>query len=124
MKRTLTDEQVRIFRHSEIHSILRERRAQGEDSGSGDVAPVGKKDEGQEQKAQDGQDVEGPAEYEGVDVVSKRPSGQESHSGIRTGAAHGSPGTSAQRTGSRNHRDQHVPDAHQFKRRLVSYADY
>ena len=30
MKRTLTDEQIRIFRHSEIHSILRERELQGE----------------------------------------------------------------------------------------------
>jgi Protein of unknown function (DUF3807) len=27
VKRTLTDEQIQIFRHSEIHSLLRERRA-------------------------------------------------------------------------------------------------
>ncbi|KAL3479011.1 hypothetical protein BJX99DRAFT_223420 [Aspergillus californicus] len=30
MKRTLTDEQVRIFRHSEIHALLRERQIKAE----------------------------------------------------------------------------------------------
>ncbi|KAL4802966.1 hypothetical protein BDV18DRAFT_145956 [Aspergillus unguis] len=45
VKRTLTDEQIRIFRHSEIHALLRERqirqeneeyeRAYGDGSGSG-----------------------------------------------------------------------------------------
>jgi hypothetical protein len=28
VKRTLTDEQIRIFRHSEIHALLRERQAE------------------------------------------------------------------------------------------------
>lgn len=30
MKRTLTDEQIKIFRHSEIHSLLRERQLREE----------------------------------------------------------------------------------------------
>ncbi|GAD94197.1 predicted protein [Paecilomyces variotii No. 5] len=30
MKRTITDEQIRIFRHSEIHAILRERQLEEE----------------------------------------------------------------------------------------------
>lgn len=30
MKRTLTDEQIRIFRHSEIHSLLRGREVEAE----------------------------------------------------------------------------------------------
>ncbi|RJE23329.1 hypothetical protein PHISCL_04315 [Aspergillus sclerotialis] len=30
VKRTLTDEQIRIFRHSEIHSLLRERQVRAE----------------------------------------------------------------------------------------------
>ncbi|KAI9934632.1 hypothetical protein ASPWEDRAFT_44078 [Aspergillus wentii DTO 134E9] len=32
VKRTLTDEQIRIFRHSEIHSILRQRQLQEEEA--------------------------------------------------------------------------------------------
>lgn len=32
MKRTLTDEEIRIFRHSEIHALLRERQRQKEDA--------------------------------------------------------------------------------------------
>lgn len=32
MKRTLTDEQIRIFRHSEIHALLRARQLQKDDA--------------------------------------------------------------------------------------------
>ncbi|KAH8689038.1 hypothetical protein BGW36DRAFT_433801 [Talaromyces proteolyticus] len=32
VKRTLTDEQIRIFRHSEIHNLLRERERQREET--------------------------------------------------------------------------------------------
>lgn len=31
VKRTLTDEQIRIFRHSEIHALLRERQLQADE---------------------------------------------------------------------------------------------
>ncbi|KAJ5472313.1 hypothetical protein N7530_006314 [Penicillium desertorum] len=32
VKRTLTDEQIRIFRHSEIHALLRERQLQADEA--------------------------------------------------------------------------------------------
>ncbi|KAJ6086785.1 hypothetical protein N7467_005699 [Penicillium canescens] len=32
VKRTLTDEQIRIFRHSEIHALLRQRQLQADDA--------------------------------------------------------------------------------------------
>ncbi|QQK47663.1 putative U6 snRNA phosphodiesterase [Penicillium digitatum] len=32
IKRTLTDEQIRIFRHSEIHALLRERQLKAEEA--------------------------------------------------------------------------------------------
>lgn len=36
VKRTLTDEQIKIFRHSEIHSLLRERQRLREEEEDGD----------------------------------------------------------------------------------------
>lgn len=39
VKRTLTDEQIKIFRHSEIHALLRERQKQRERNGEENPKP-------------------------------------------------------------------------------------
>jgi Protein of unknown function (DUF3807) len=45
VKRTLTDEQVAIFRHTEIQELLRERRAEAESAASFEQIPDGNLDE-------------------------------------------------------------------------------
>lgn len=45
MKRTLTDEQMRIFRHSEIHSLLRERQVEAENKAWDESGSVGDENE-------------------------------------------------------------------------------
>lgn len=54
VKRTLTDEQVRIFRHSEIHSLLRERDLKAENEALSD-SPADKHTS--DEKRNDGEDT-------------------------------------------------------------------
>lgn len=61
MKRTLTDEQIRIFRHSEIHALQRERQLrEEEEEGEGGSEGFGENSQAQNGNAKrKREDVEG-----------------------------------------------------------------
>ena len=97
VKRTLTKEQVNIFRHSEIHGLLRERRLREE---------------------------EGPIDEEQIDVrVEEKSTGKDSNPGIRSEqvkwSGSGAHVSSDSRTMDKVDRNGACP----HRRKIVSYAD-
>lgn len=68
MKRTLTDEQIRIFRHSEIHALLRERQLQQDEADY----------EARREKSEDQPGQAIGAEENAMNAAAKNPSPQDS----------------------------------------------
>lgn len=137
MKRTLTDEQIGIFRHSEIHSLLREKRLREEtlaesreeelssEHGDAETTVQGEEKNSKDidEKATNAKRDSGILGQVGDKTASKkrRLKSDQPNTGTLdydvdvsgSGSGHGS----LQKDAS------HAPDPRAFRRRIVSYAD-
>ncbi|RHZ57781.1 DUF3807 domain-containing protein [Aspergillus thermomutatus] len=130
VKRTLTDEQIRIFRHSEIHSLLREKQLREEELAeeareltpvrqvSGGVAAEGQEDtpsgipDGQQEKMPEAKEGTGLEPNEAQDSSIMKRSEEAS---LRGGLDHDGD-TTAQW-------EAHARGSHFAGRRIISYDD-
>ncbi|OQE36701.1 hypothetical protein PENCOP_c011G01085 [Penicillium coprophilum] len=122
VKRTLTDEQIRIFRHSEIHALLRERQLKDDEAQyqarmqpSQDDGPEGKADTVPEKRA--------------LDAESQTKGGDQKRSQSRKGSKKNTPEEKTPKLDYGDESDQTqmarppVPQMPYQGRRIISYDD-
>lgn len=73
VKRTLTDEQIAIFRHSEMHAILRDRRYAEEARRDESGTPASIPEEGELEAGELEDDISGSREYEAEILAEEMP---------------------------------------------------
>lgn len=120
-KRTLTDEQIEIFRHSEIHALLRERERLREEEAEGqsDVEETNESEDTSKivdsiQNKSDGTDLKRKSVESNEDSSAKRAKDEQSTARTSDGDAAASIQPPQQNTSSRDFT---------FERKIVSYAE-
>lgn len=125
MKRTLTDEQIRIFRHSEIHSLLREREVEAENEAFDN--PPADEDMGDE-KGNDGADTSAERQNGVTNSSTSEDSGVkqariESQANVDSEAGALDYGEDGPGQNNQQPKNANTPRSAFAGRRIISYAD-
>ncbi|KAI9818948.1 MAG: hypothetical protein M1832_004116 [Thelocarpon impressellum] len=111
VKRTLTDEQVAMFRHSEVHALIRERGARRDQSnGRGDTDMV-------DARTEEGEDEREEMEYAAFLVRERQELSMQGQVGEVDY------GREEESSRGAHRKDAKTPDWQRQRRKQVSYAD-